>query len=403
MTGPLAGMRVIEGSAFVAAPSGGMTLAQLGADVIRFDTIGGGIDHHRWPITPEGVSLYWAGLNKGKRSVQVDVRSEQGRDLLTGLISAPGEEGGLFLTNFPAVGWLDYERLQARRRDLVMVNIVGNHDGTTALDYTVNAAVGYPSATGPVGFEGVINHVMPGWDLACGQAAAVGLLAADRHRTRTGEGQLVRLALSDVALAAVAALGHVAEAQILGTERERLGNELYGALGRDYSTADGRTVIAVAISPNQWRALIEACGIEADMSALAAASGLDLDRSEGHRFALRNQIHPHIEAWCAARSLAEVRAAWDTHGVCWGPYQTFLQLVNDDPRVSTANPMFAEVDQPGVGRYLTPGSPLEFGALPRDDVRPAPTLGQHTDEVLHELLGLDDHELAALHDAGVIA
>jgi 2-methylfumaryl-CoA isomerase len=403
MSGPLAGMRVVEGSAFVAAPSGGMTLAQLGADVIRFDTIGGGIDHHRWPITPEGVSLYWAGLNKGKRSVQVDVRSEQGRDLLTGLITAPGEEAGLFLTNFPAVGWLEYERLQARRRDLVMVNILGNHDGTTALDYTVNAAVGYPSVTGPLGFEGVINHVMPGWDLACGQAAAVGLLAADRHRARSGEGQLVRLALSDVALAAVAALGHVAEAQILGTERERLGNELYGALGRDYPTADGRTVIAVAISANQWRALVEACGIEADMSALAAASGLDLDHNEGHRFSLRDQIHPLIEAWCAERSLAEIRASWDSHGVCWGPYQTFLQLVNDDPRVSTANPMFAQIEQPGVGPYLAPGSPLEFGALPRDEVQPAPTLGQHTDEVLHEVLGLDDHELAALHDAGVIA
>jgi 2-methylfumaryl-CoA isomerase len=106
MTGPLAGLRVVEGSAFVAAPSGAMALAQLGADVIRFDAIGGGIDHKRWPVTDDGVSIYWAGLNKGKRSVQVDLRSPEGRELLRGLICEPGDDAGVFLTNFPAVGWL---------------------------------------------------------------------------------------------------------------------------------------------------------------------------------------------------------------------------------------------------------------------------------------------------------
>lgn len=400
---PLAGLRVIEGSAFVAAPSGGMALAQLGADVIRFDAIGGGIDHKRWPLTKDGVSLYWAGLNKGKRSVQVDVRSPQGRELLTALITAPGDDAGLFLTNFPAVGWLHYDQLRTGRDDLIMVNVVGNHDGTTALDYTVNSAVGYPGVTGPPDLDAVVNHVMPGWDIACGQAAAVGLLAADRHRSRTGEGQLVRLALSDVALAAVAALGHIGEAQVNGTERQRLGNELYGALGRDYATADGRRVIAVAVSPNQWRALCRACDIVDEMAALAEQTGLDLDRSEGARFEARDSIHPLIERWCAARTLAEIRAVWDERGVCWGPYQSFLQLVAEDPRCSPANPMFTEVDQPGIGRYLAPASPLEFTQLGRPPAVPAPVLGQHTDEVLAELLGLSDTELARLHDHGVIA
>ncbi len=404
MTGqPLAGMRVIEGSAFVAAPSGGMALAQLGADVIRFDTIGGGIDHRRWPLTDKGASLYWAGLNKGKRSVQVDLRSDAGRELLTALITAPGPDAGMFLTNFPATGWLDYDTLRAGRDDLIMLNVVGNHDGTTALDYTVNSAVGYPAVTGPEDLRGVVNHVMPGWDIACGQAAAVGLLAAERHRSRTGEGQLVKLALSDVALSAVAALGHIAEAQINKTERQRLGNELYGAFGRDYVTADDRRVIAVAVSPNQWRSLCEACGMVEQMDALAAQTELDLDRNEGHRFEVRDQIHPFIETWCASRTLAQIAQTWDAKGVCWGPYQTFMQMVHDDPRCSPANPMFTEVDQPGVGKYLAPGSPLGFTELGRSETAPAPVLGQHTDEVLSELLGLNDAELARLHDSGVIA
>lgn len=102
MNGILSGMRVVEGSAFVAAPLGGMTLAQLGADVIRFDPIGGGLDYKRWPVTLDGKhSLFWAGLNKGKRSIAVDIRHPRGQELLTQLICAPGENAGLFITNFP--------------------------------------------------------------------------------------------------------------------------------------------------------------------------------------------------------------------------------------------------------------------------------------------------------------
>ena len=81
---------MVEGSAYVAAPLGGMTLAQMGADVIRFDPIGGGLDRTRWPVNEEGTSLFWAGLNKGKRSIQVDLRSERGQEVLTELITAPG-------------------------------------------------------------------------------------------------------------------------------------------------------------------------------------------------------------------------------------------------------------------------------------------------------------------------
>jgi 2-methylfumaryl-CoA isomerase len=412
----LDGLRVVEGSAFVAAPSGGMTLAQLGADVIRFDPIGGGIDHRRWPVTDAGSSLYWAGLNKGKRSLQVDVRCAAGRELLSALICAPGDGAGIFLTNFPPSGWLSYDSLRTRRDDLVMLAIVGNHDGTTAVDYTVNCAVGYPMVTGPAATAGndgqatagagdvlPVNHVLPAWDVICGQTAAIGLLAAERHRSRTGEGQLVTLALSDVALAAIAALGHVAEAQVLGAERARIGNDLYGALGRDFRCADGRRVIAVAISPKQWRALCAACEMTDAMADLEAETGLDLARSEGDRFVARRRIFEVIEDWCARRTSAEVGEAFDRHGVCWGPYQTFRELVSNDPRCSVANPLFAPVTHPGVGTVLEARSPLRFEQLDLDDPAPAPRLGQHTDEILAECLGMSENEIGRLHDDGVVA
>ena len=114
MTPVLEGLRIIEGSAFVAAPLGGMTLAQLGADVIRFDAIGGGLDYQRWPVTDEGVSLFWAGLNKGKRSIQVDLRNPEGREIITELITAPGDENGIFLSNFPEQGWLSDDALRGQ-------------------------------------------------------------------------------------------------------------------------------------------------------------------------------------------------------------------------------------------------------------------------------------------------
>jgi len=400
--GALAGLRIVEGSAFVAAPLGGMTLAQLGADVIRFDQIGGGLDYRRWPVTRDGKSLYWPGLNKGKRSIAVDLRNPRAQELLSALITAPGPDGGLFLTNLPARGWCSYDALKAKRADLVMVNIQGNPDGSTALDYTVNCAVGMPFATGPVGTEGPVNHLLPAWDMTTGLTAALGILAAERHRARTGEGQLIMLALADVAMAMVSHIGHIAEVEINDVDRPRYGNDLYGAYGRDFPTRDGRRVMICAITPRQWRGLIDATGITDGIAALERELGVDL-RHEGERFAARARISALVGPWIAARDLAEVGRVFDQHGVCWGPYQTFRQMVEDDPRCSTANPMFAALEQPGIGTWRVPGSPLDFTQLGRVPVRRAPLLGEHTDEILSGLLGLPDHEIAQLHDAKIVA
>jgi 2-methylfumaryl-CoA isomerase len=402
MPGILAGLRIVESAAFVAAPLGGMTLAQLGADVIRCDPIGGGIDYGRWPLTRDGKSLYWAGLNKGKRSVALDLNTPRGRELLTALATAPGPDSGLFITNFPARGWLAYEALRKKRADLIMVNVLGNPDGSSAVDYTVNCAAGFPYATGPDGLEGPVNHVMPTWDAVTGVTAAVGLLAAERHRTRTGEGQFIKLALSDVALAMVGNLGHIAEYQINGEVRPRYGNDLYGALGRDFATRDGQRVMLVAITLRQWQALVEATEIAAAAAEIERRRGLDFKR-EGDRFIARQELFTLLETWIGGRDFADVAASFDRTGVCWGKYRDFGELVREDPRCATANPLFAAVDQPGIGRYLMPGSPLDFSGLTRVPVAPAPALGEHTDQVLEIVLGLSVREIGELHDQRIVA
>jgi crotonobetainyl-CoA:carnitine CoA-transferase CaiB-like acyl-CoA transferase len=275
MPGILHGLRVVEGSAFVAAPLGGMTLAQLGADVIRFDPIGGGLDHHRWPVTAEGRSLFWAGMNKGKRSIAVDLRKPRGQELLTQLIAAPGADAGLFSTNFPARGWLAYEALSRARADLVMVNLLGRRDGGSEVDYTVNPQFGFPMLTGaPDGPPA--NHVFPAWDAIAGNMIATAMLAALRHRDRTGEGQLVTLALKDVGLALLGHLGMIGEVQVNGVDRPRYGNHLYGAFGRDFVTQDGRRLMVVGLTDMQWSCLLKATGLAAEIDALAARLQVDL-------------------------------------------------------------------------------------------------------------------------------
>ena len=270
----------------------------------------------------------------------------------------------MFLTNFPARGWLDHGALAARRPDLIMVHITGNHDGSSAVDYTINPATGFPWATGPRNLSVPFNHLLPAWDTATGTLAAAGMLAAERHRRQTGEGQLVSVALSDVAFAMVGNLGKIAEAQVCRRERKKEGNYLYGAFGRDFLTRDGRRVMIVALTLAQWRSLVNATELHEAFETLERVMGVDLDK-EGDRFEAREVIGAIIKPWTITRSLEEIRETFDAHGVCWGPYQTFLELVDQDPRCSTDNPMFEQVEQPGIGTYLMPGSPLDFGAVER--------------------------------------
>lgn len=395
-------MRVVEASAFIAAPLGGLLLAQMGAEVIRIDPVGGGLDHRRWPVTKDGQSLYWAGLNKGKRSIMLNVRDPEGRELAQALMTRSGPNAGLVITNLPARGWLDYEKLRAKRNDIVMVAVAGSRDGRVALDYTVNAAAGFPFVTGPPDHEGPINHVMPVWDVIAGFSVVQALLAAERYRRDTGKGQLARLALADAAFATLSHLGYLAEAEVNGVERPRTGNDVYGSYGRDFETADGRRVMVTAMTVRHWQALLEATGTAAAMRALETRVGADF-RAEESRYAARDAIGEILEPWFRARGLAEVSAALDAAGACWGPYQTFAQALAEDSGISTASPLFEEIEQPGIGSHRAAGSVIDFSASQRTPVRPAPVLGQDTDAILSDVLGLSAARIGTLHDAGVVA
>ena len=402
MPGILHGMRVVEGSAFIAAPLGGMTLAQLGADVIRFDPIGGGLDYRRWPITDQGTSLFWHGMNKGKRSLQIDIRKPEGQEIVRELLGLPDPDAGMFLTNFPARGWLAYDELKRAREDLIYVNILGDRHGGSAVDYTVNCAVGFTDATGDPASDNPVNYVLPAWDNITGQMAAVSLLAAERHRRQSGQGQYLSIALKDVALATTGHLGNIAEVQINDADRARHGNYLYGGFGRDFVSSDGKRLMLVGLTLRQWGSIVKATGIEAHLPALEQQMKLDFSK-EGDRFLAKEPLSDLVQQWFSDKPMKQILGALHETGVCFGPYQTFREMVQDDPDCSEDNPLFQTVMQPGIGEYLVPGSPIRFSVVDNLPSLVAPRLGEHTDQILGEDLGLDSAAIGRLHDARIVA
>jgi 2-methylfumaryl-CoA isomerase len=400
MFGLLNGIRIIEGASFIAGPSCGLHLAQMGAEVIRFDQIGGGPDFRRWPVDASGASLYWEGLNKAKKSIALDLTRPEGRELAVALITAPGESAGLFVTNFPVKGFLSYEALAARRTDLICLRVMGWADGTPALDYTINSAVGVPLMTGHTDDARPVNHVLPAWDLLAGAYAAFSLLAAERARRQHGAGRHLRLALSDLAAATLGNLGQLAEVLQSG-DRARNGNDLFGAFGRDFVLNDGQRVMVVAITTRQWTDLVAACRLQEEVTSLERGLGVSF-ATEGSRYTHRVALFPLFEQFFAARVLSELQPLFERTGVCWSAYQSLSQA-SHDPRLFRENPVFSTVAQPSAVTYPSPGSPARILEEPRNPTRGAPALGQDTDEVLADVLRLSHAEIGRLHDARLVA
>ncbi|PNQ01416.1 CoA transferase [Sphingobium sp. SA916] len=397
----LKGLRVVEGAAFIAGPSCGLHLAQMGAEVIRFDAIGGGPDYRRWPVAPSGDSLYWEGLNKGKKSIAIDLGRPEGRELAVALATAPGDNAGLFLTNYPVKGFLSHEALAARRADIITVRVMGWADGSPAVDYTINAAVGVPQMTGPADDERPVNHVLPAWDLLGGAYAAFALTSALLRRRTSGQGAEIRIPLSDLAASSLSHLGSVAEVLSAG-DRPRMGNDLFGAFGRDFVTADGKRLIVVAITPRQWSGLLKTLDLSDAVGAIETELGTSFARDEGARFTHRTRLFPLFEAAFASRTAEALKPAFDAGGVTWGEYQTLHRAVTTDARLFTANPLFETLTHPSGLSYPTSGPAGTLANEARGPVAIAPKLGQHTDEVLATVLGLDSGAIGRLHDEGLV-
>ena len=402
MNNILSGLRVIESSAFVAVPMAGMTLSQMGAEVIRFDRLEGGLDARRMPYSPSGHSLFWSGMNKGKKSIAVDMKSPKGKELISNLVTAPGKDAGLFLTNLKVRGWLDYETLSKDRSDIIIVTLTGDRHGKPQVDYTVNPALGIPDITGHEGSADPVANAIPAWDMIAGNMCVSSLLAAERYRLRHGVGQDVEIALKDVAAAAIGHLGMIADSTLNSDDRTKAGNALYGAYGKDFLCADGNRVMIIGLTNRQWLGIVKATDTTEQFKKLEKENNINL-QDESIRWHWRHAITEIIEPWFKIRTVKDFADDFDKTGLTWSVFRSVKEALNVDPDLTEDNPLFKKILQPNAGEFLVPRHPANFSKVENSDATPAPALGEHTEEVLGDVLNLSDLEISNLFDDGVVA
>ncbi|WP_435419313.1 CoA transferase [Parerythrobacter aurantius] len=398
----LSDLSIIEVSSFVASPTIGLYCAQMGAEVIRVDHKAGGLDYDRYLLTKEGRSLSWENLNRGKKSVALDLQSGEGRELLVELARKTGQ----VVTNLPEKSFLSHAAMSEGRPDLVSVRIMGWHDGRQAMDFTVNAATGYPLMCGPEEWDPAtappVNQVLPAWDFITGAYGAFALLAALRHRDATGEGSEVRVPLGDVAVGTFANSGSMAEMLYRGSDRERLGNAIWGAFGRDFRSRDGVRFMVAALTPKQWTGLVAAFGVEGDIAALEQELGVRFADGDTPRFVNRHSLFDVFQRAADTFEWAELSTRMSAQGCTYERYRTMHEAAND-PQLVTDNPLFGPSPaNPSGFEYPATRS---FANMPEKEVGdplPAPYLGQHSEEVLAERLGLSSGSIARLVDAGTV-
>jgi 2-methylfumaryl-CoA isomerase len=400
-------LSVIEVSSFVASPTAGLYCAQMGAEVIRVDHKAGGLDYDRYMLTKEGRSLSWENLNRAKKSVALDLRSGEGREICQELARKTGQ----LITNLPEKSFLSHAAVSEGRDDMISLRIMGWHDGRQAMDFTVNAASGYPLMCGPEdwpdGIDGEtappVNQVLPAWDFITGAYCAFAMLAAIHHRTATGNGSELRVPLGDVAIGTMANSGAMAEMLYRGGDRERLGNAIWGAFGRDFKSRDGKRFMVAALTPKQWNGLVDAFGVAKKISALEAETGVDFSSGDRPRFEHRKALFALFQSESEQHdydTLAEKLAA---AGTTFERYRTAHEA-STDPTLIDENPLFGPSPaNPSGFEYPATRSFANIPEKEAGEPAAAPYLGQHSEEVLAERLGMSSGQIGKLVDAGTVA
>jgi len=408
MSGALSHVRVLDLSRVLAGPTAGQVLADLGADVIKVERPGRGDDTRAWGPPwlrdAEGhetaESAYYLAANRGKRSVAIDFSRPEGQQLVRALAA----QSDIVLENFRVGGLarygLDYASLSAELPGLIYCSITGfGQDGPYAgrpgYDFLIQALGGLMSVTGepdevPGGGPEKVGVALA--DVMSGLYAVIAILAALAHRERTGEGQYIDLALLDVQVASLAnqAMNYL----VSGEAPRRLGNAHPNIVPyQAFASADGHFILAVG-NDTQFQRLCAA--IECPHLAADARFQTNADRV-GHRAALV----PELAAVFRKRGSDDWLQRLEAAGVPCGPINT-IDRVFADPQVQHRG-LRIEAAHPLAGRVPMVASPLRLSATPVRAAAAPPTLGQHTDEVLSDLLGLNDDARSGLRRGGIIA
>lgn len=394
----LGGLRVLELGQLIAGPFAGAILAGFGADVIKIEDPRTGDPLRSWRMLHQGTSLWWRVMGRNKRSVALDLRSAEGRALVRRLITSGGVD--VVIENFRPgrmEAWgLGYEALRAENPRLVMARISGyGQDGPRAREpgfaNIAEAYAGLRYLTGEPGRPPVRSGVSLG-DTIAGLHAAIGILAALRHRDAQGAGQVVDVALTESVFNLMESL--LPEYEVFGHVRERSGAKLEGVVPTGtYPCADGRFVAIGANSDGMFVRLMRAIGRDdlAEETCLQGNAG---------RVTHEGRIDAAIEGFTSARPLGEVLERLRAAEIAAGPIQSAAEIAHD-PQFLARGVLEAATLADGT-RLRIPAVLPRLVDTPGETRWLGPELGAHTEEVLGEVLGIEAAEVARLRAAGVL-
>jgi len=388
---------VLDFSRYVAGPYAGMILADLGAEVIRVEPPGGSEDRSLGPFLPDGESIpYSLILARNKKSITLDLKRERGREILELLVS----KGDILIHNFAPssteASLLDYGRLERINPGIIAVWISGfgpegprsSEPCFDSIAQALSGAMSYCGFPGNPPTRAAVQYV----DLASGVFAALGAMVALRHRERTGKGQLVDVALFDTAVSFVAAMGALAEWQVLGFEREAIGNYSFHTYANAFQVKDGWVMVNV-IGNGCWERFARAMG----MDELASDPRFSDDET---RFRNRELITAIVAPWMARRNGQEVLEVLKAARIPCAQVVRISQVMRD-PHL-TQRKTVVEVEHERWGKVPVPGPIPRFSRIQERSPRLGPSPGEHNDKIYGELLGIPAEEMEALRREGII-
>ena len=393
----LKGVRVLDLSRVLAGPYCTMMLGDLGADIIKIEAPGLGDDTRHWgpPFAPGGESAYFLCVNRNKRSMTLNLKSEQGLKILKELI----RQSDILVENFrvDTMGkWgLGYEALQELKPGLIYCTITGyGYTGPyrqlPGYDFVIQAQGGVMSITGPEQGEPYKVGVAIA-DITAGLFACNAILAALFDHQRSGRGQRIDISLFD---SQIAWLANVASNYLISGEKPlRYGNAHPNIVPyQTFKASDGYFALGIG-NDNQWRLFCEKAGKKEWADDIRFRANAD-------RVKNRSELIPLLDELFTQYDIAHWLSILGTIGVPCGPINSIDQVMND-PQVQ-AREMVIDIEHPSAGSIRMVASPLKIPTAPPVVRLPPPMLGEHTEQILQELLGFDEKTVHDMHTAQVI-
>lgn len=397
MAGPLSGIKVLSFCRALAGPFGTMILGDLGAEVIKIEDPKGGDSTRGSNPKLNDVSTYFLSVNRGKKSITVNLKSEQGKKIVFDLV----KEADILVENFrPGVMkrlGLDYETLKAVNPKLVYASIsgfgqTGPYSQRPAYDMLAQGMGGVVSLTGPEDPDAPAVRV--GYsigDMAAGLYGAIAIQAAYIESQKSGEGQWVDVAMLDsqVALCENAVVRYFATGEVpkpVGS-RHPLGTPF-----QVYRTKD-KPIILIASNPKLWTNFCKAAGKE---------DWIDHERfgGRGRRLKHYKEFDAEMVKLMASKTYEEWAALFDAHEVMYGPVNNMADIAKD-PQVN-GREMIVEVEHPRAGKHKIVGTPMKFSRTPCKIDKGAPELSVDTMDILTNRLGMSEEEIEALKKDEII-